>query len=151
MSGQKVVVCSGYFDPLHYGHVEYLERSKALGDTLVVIVNNDAQAAQKKGRAFMPCAERVKVVRALRCVDAVIESVDQDRSVCQTLAMLHPSVFANGGDRAQGNVPETAVCERMGIQMVDGLGDKIQSSSHLIAAARAAALPSTPAPPAPKQ
>eukprot|EP00746_Dinoflagellata_sp_MGD_P165090 gnl/MRDRNA2_/MRDRNA2_94169_c0_seq1.p1 gnl/MRDRNA2_/MRDRNA2_94169_c0~~gnl/MRDRNA2_/MRDRNA2_94169_c0_seq1.p1 ORF type:complete len:170 (+),score=34.41 gnl/MRDRNA2_/MRDRNA2_94169_c0_seq1:77-511(+) len=129
---KKVVVASGYFDPMHYGHVEYLQRSKDLGDTLIVIVNNDRQAAMKKGAPFMPARERVKLVRSLECVDAAIESIDEDRSVCKTLACLHPDIFTNGGDQFNESIPEAEPCNRLGIQMVDNLGAKVQSSSWLI-------------------
>mmetsp|Transcript_8320 Transcript_8320/g.21098 ORF Transcript_8320/g.21098 Transcript_8320/m.21098 type:complete len:145 (-) Transcript_8320:260-694(-) len=133
---KKVVVASGYFDPLHYGHIEYLQRSKDLGDTLIVIVNNDRQAALKKGHPFMPARERVKLVRSLACVDAAIESVDDDRAVCKTIALIHPDIFTNGGDRKNDRIPEADVCSKLGIQMVDGLGEKIQSSSWLIRGAK---------------
>ena len=129
---QKIVVASGYFDPLHAGHVEYLQRSKDLGGTLIVIINNDKQATLKKGKPFMPACERIKVIRALQCVDVAIESIDEDRTVCKTLAALHPHVFTNGGDQNNDTIPESVVCLAMGIEMVDGLGDKIQSSSTLI-------------------
>mmetsp|Transcript_17557 Transcript_17557/g.19751 ORF Transcript_17557/g.19751 Transcript_17557/m.19751 type:complete len:148 (+) Transcript_17557:27-470(+) len=133
---KKIVVASGYFDPLHYGHVEYLQKSRDLGDALIVIVNNDQQATLKKGRPFMPAAERVKMIRSLSCVDAAIESMDEDRTVCKTLAALHPDIFANGGDQFNNKIPEAAVCEKLGITMMDGLGNKIQSSSWLVAAAK---------------
>lgn len=133
---KKVVVASGYFDPIHYGHIEYLKKSKDLGDTLIVIVNNDKQATLKKGKPFMPAAERVKLVRSLECVDAAVESMDTDRTVCKTLAALHPDIFANGGDQFNTSIPEAKVCFEMGIDMRDGLGGKIQSSSWLIKAAK---------------
>lgn len=129
---QKVVVASGYFDPLHYGHIEYLQRSKDQGDKLIVIVNNDRQAKAKKGQPFMPARERVKLVRSLACVDAAIESVDEDFSVCKTISIIHPDVFTNGGDQKNENIPEAQVCAELGVHMVDGLGEKIQSSSWLI-------------------
>mmetsp|Transcript_9084 Transcript_9084/g.13402 ORF Transcript_9084/g.13402 Transcript_9084/m.13402 type:complete len:163 (-) Transcript_9084:222-710(-) len=129
---QVVVVASGYFDPIHYGHVEYLQRSKDLGDKLIVIVNNDRQAASKKGKSFMPAAERVKMVRSLACVDAAIEAMDDDRSVCKTLAALHPDIFTNGGDQFNTSIPEAETCHRLGIKMSDGLGGKVQSSSWLL-------------------
>jgi len=129
---KKYVVASGYFDPIHMGHIEYLQRSKEQGDVLIVIVNNDKQAELKKGKAFMPAAERVKVVRALECVDVAVESIDQDRTVCKTLAMLHPNVFTNGGDQNNDSIPEAIVCKELGIELIDGLGDKIQSSSWLL-------------------
>lgn len=132
------VVASGYFDPLHAGHVDYLRRAKALaqrlgGDRgrLIVIVNTDQQAALKKGRAYMPLAERMEIVRALRYVDDVVPSIDEDRTVCKTLEMLKPAIFAKGGDRTAGEVPEAEVCDRLGTQIVDGLGEKIASSSQI--------------------
>lgn len=133
---KKVVVASGYFDPIHYGHVEYLQRSKAAGDVLVVIVNSDQQAIAKKGKPFMPAAERVKLVRSLACVDVALEAIDADRTVCRTLRSLHPDIFTNGGDQNNDTIPEAEVCRELDIQMLDGLGDKIQSSSSLIARSR---------------
>ena len=136
---KKVVVASGYFDPLHYGHVEYLQQAKSLGSTLVVIVNNDRQAAQKKGQPFMQASERVKLVRSLACVDVALEACDDDRSVKKTLRLLHPDVFTNGGDQNNDSIPEAELCRELGIELVDGLGEKIQSSSFLIAKSRAKA------------
>ena len=132
MSQKTIVVASGYFSPLHSGHIEYLQRSKALGDILIVIVNNDNQEILKKGKTFMKAAERVRVVRALECVDVAIESMDEDRTVCKTLASLHPHIFTNGGDQFNDTIPEKVTCDQYGITLVDGLGDKIQSSSTLI-------------------
>jgi len=116
----KVVVASGYFDPIHYGHVEYLQKSKDQGDTLIVIVNSDHQATLKKGKPFMPCSERVKLVRSLECVDAAIEALDEDRTVCKTLSLLHPDIFTNGGDQTNESIPEAEVCNRLGIELRDG-------------------------------
>ena len=82
---ETIVCASGYFNPIHYGHIEYLEKSKQLGDKLIVIVNSDKQSHLKKGTSFMPENERLKIVRSLRCVDAAILSVDEDRTVCKTL------------------------------------------------------------------
>lgn len=132
----KVIVASGYFDPLHYGHVEYLQRSKAMGKTLIVIVNNDHQASLKKGRPFMPASERVKLVRSLACVDVAIEACDKDRTVCETLKLIHPDIFTNGGDQFNGSIPEKTICDQLNIELVDGLGEKIQSSSFLISQAQ---------------
>lgn len=128
----KIVVASGYFDPIHVGHLEYLERSKILGDKLVVIVNNDNQAKLKKGKPFMPCKERVKIVNSLKCVDYAIESIDTDRTVCKTLEFLKPNIFTNGGDQFNDSIPEQIICDKLNIDLVDSLGDKIQSSSNLI-------------------
>ena len=129
----KRVVVSGYFDPLHVGHIELFERAKALGDHLIVIVNSDHQAALKKGKPFMQEHERKKILESLSVVDEVFVSIDTDRSVCESLKAVKPHIFANGGDRFDSEVPEAKICAEHGIEMVDGLGDKIQSSSDLIA------------------
>ena len=127
-----VVAASGGFDPLHAGHIEYLQKAKALGDKLVVIVNKDTFLMKKKGYVFMPFDERIKIIAALKCVDEVIPCIDDDQSVCKTLEMLKPSIFAKGGDRTKANIPEAEVCVRLGIKIVDGLGNKIQASSDLV-------------------
>ena len=127
---KKVVAVSGYFDPLHVGHIEYLEMAAKLGDELVVIVNNDTQASLKKGKSFMEESDRVRIVQALKCVDRVVLSVDTDRSVCESLRLVAPNVFANGGDRANHEIPEAKICRELSIEIVDGLGDKIRSSSE---------------------
>ena len=125
------VAVSGYFDPIHIGHLEYLRMAKELGDSLVVIVNNNYQCKLKKGKHFMDENDRVEIVKALRFVDEVFLSIDNDRTVCKSLEEIKPDIFANGGDRATSEVPETPVCKKFNIKMVDGLGDKIRSSSSL--------------------
>ena len=127
----KLVAVSGYFDPLHVGHLEYLELASELGDELVVIVNNDYQATLKKGKSFMPENDRVAIVQALRCVDKAFLSVDSDKSVCKSLRLLKPNTFANGGDRTNDEAPEIKLCKELGIEVVDNLGKKIRSSSEL--------------------
>jgi cytidyltransferase-like protein len=129
------VAISGYFDPIHKGHVEYMKLAKEYAGPngrLIVILNNDQQAVLKKGRPFMTCAERQIIVEAIRYVDEVVISIDQDPSVCQTLATLeNVSYFIKGGDRYSYEIPEAAICKEKGIQILDGFGDKIQSSSAL--------------------
>ena len=128
----KIIAVSGYFDPLHVGHIELFKLAKALGDKLIVIVNNDKQTEMKKGKYFMPAEERKKILEELQCVDEVFISIDKDRTVCESLKKVHPDVFANGGDRHNYEIPEAKICREFGIEIVDGLGDKIQSSSDLI-------------------
>ena len=77
----KIVVSSGYFDPLHIGHLECLELAKQLGDKLIVIVNSDLQAKLKKGESFMKQEDRMKIISALKCVDEVFLSIDKDSIV----------------------------------------------------------------------
>ena len=127
----KTVAVSGYFDPIHVGHLEYLKMAKSLGDKLVVIINSDFQAGLKKGKSFMPEKDRLEIVQALRCVDEVFLSIDKDKSVCKSLEHLKPDIFANGGDRSLEEIPETAVMKKYNIEMVDGLGEKIRSSSEI--------------------
>ena len=129
---ETVVCASGYFNPIHVGHIEYLERSKDLGTKLIVIVNSDKQSFLKKGSSFMKEEERLKILRSLKCVDAAILSVDDDRTVCKTLQLIRPDIFTNGGDQTNDSIPEKVVCDKIGIKLVDGLGEKIQSSSFLL-------------------
>ena len=126
----KTVVASGYFDPIHVGHIEYLELASKLGDLLVVIVNNDNQAILKKGKAFMSEVDRLKIVSSLKFVDHVFLSIDTDASVCESIKAINPDVFAKGGDRFSGEIPEAKVCEELNVDIVDSLGKKIRSSSE---------------------
>jgi cytidyltransferase-like protein len=131
----STIACvSGYFDPIHIGHIEYFKMSKNIADKLMVIVNNDEQAVLKKGKPFMPVDERIKIIQELRCVDYVIKSVDLDRTVCKTLETVspRPTYFCNGGDQNNNSIPEAKICEELGIILRDGFGDKIQSSSWLV-------------------
>jgi len=127
----KVVVVSGYFDPIHVGHLELMEKAKSLGDKLIVIVNNDKQVIMKRGKdPFMNQDDRKKLIESIKHVDEAFISIDEDRSVCASLRAIKPNIFANGGDRHQGEVPETSVCRELGIEMVDGQGQKIASSRN---------------------
>jgi len=125
----KTVAISGYFDPLHVGHIELINQAAKLGDELIVIVNNDDQATLKKGRPFMNQDDRANIVANIKNVDEVVLSIDYDKSVCRTLKLVKPDVFAQGGDRHDDEVPEKGICKELGIKMIDGLGDKIRSSS----------------------
>ncbi|MFH1359204.1 MAG: adenylyltransferase/cytidyltransferase family protein [archaeon] len=130
---KKVVVTSGYFDPLHHGHVELFKLSKNLGDYLIVVLNNDIQTKMKKGYVFMPHEEKAKIIEEFTCVDEVFISIDiEDQSQCKTLTFIKPNIFAKGGDRYVHEIPETPTCREHGILIVDGVGAKIQSSSELI-------------------
>ena len=124
MKKEKVVIVSGYFDPLHVGHLEYLQMASQLGDKLLVIVNNDEQAKLKKGESFMSERDRMEIIYALECVDEVLISCDEDSSVCKSIelaAQFKPMadlIFAKGGDRNFGEVPEVDICKKLGIEMV---------------------------------
>lgn len=134
----KTVAVSGGFDPIHIGHLRMFEEARKLGDRLVVIINNDNWLKTKKGFAFMPEEERAEIIKGFACVDDVYITKhtenDPDRSVCKALAELKPDIFANGGDRKDvRDIPEAAVCEEHGIEMIFGIGagGKVQSSSWL--------------------
>jgi len=130
-----LVAVSGYFNPLHVGHLEMIKKAKKLGDKLVVIVNNDKQVALKGRVPFMSEQDRVAIVKALRDVDRVVLAIDDyqlpngEIPVIKSLARVRPNIFANGGDRHNIlNVPEYDVCKKYNIKMVDGLGKKIRAS-----------------------
>ncbi|HKK54110.1 MAG TPA: adenylyltransferase/cytidyltransferase family protein [Patescibacteria group bacterium] len=135
MSTKKIkVAVSGYFNPLHVGHLEMINKAKSLGDYLIVIVNNDKQVKIKGSYPFMPEQDRLKIIKSLKGVDEVFLSIDSDATVCKSLEALKPDIFANGGDRKNINdIPECTICEDLNIKMVDGLGKKIRASSEIIA------------------
>jgi len=124
----SVVAFSGYFDPLHVGHLEGIKLASKLADELVIILNTDEQCILKKGKSFMPEEERKKIMQSIKGVDRVVTSIDTDESVCKTLEALQPDIFAKGGDRFSDEIPEKQVCQELGIRLVDGLGAKIRSS-----------------------
>ena len=135
----KAIIVSGYFNPLHKGHLEYLNQAKAIADKLIVIVNNDHQRALKGSKAFQDQEERVIIISNLKAVDEVVLSIDQDRTVCEMIRYIsekfgkdYDLAFANGGDQSNETIPEVSVCEELGIALLDGLGEKIQSSSWLL-------------------
>ena len=136
-----IVAVSGYFSPLHVGHLKLLEATRDLCSVpesyLVVIVNSDYQARLKGSMPFMNEKDRAKIVSSLWMVDSAILSIDKDGSVCKTLERLQPDIFANGGDRTRSNIPEVKTCKKLGIKMLFGIGGKkIRSSSKILAKAR---------------
>jgi len=139
MGKKKAIIVSGYFNPIHKGHLEYFNNAKALCDELFVIVNNDHQRALKGSKEFQKEDERMIIVSNIKAVDKAILSIDEDRTVCATLQMIAEEfgtefelAFANGGDQNNDTIPERPICEEMNIVLIDGLGDKIQSSSWLL-------------------
>lgn len=131
---KKHIVVSGYFNPLHKGHLKMIENAKKLGFFLTVIVNNDKQVKAKGSIPFMNEKERINIVSALKDVDRVILSIDKDKSVSKTLEMIKPDIFANGGDRkTTSDIPEKEICKKLNIEMIFNTGGKkIQSSSTLL-------------------
>lgn len=136
---KKAVIVSGYFNPLHKGHIEYFNNAKALGDKLIVIINSDYQRSLKGSKEFQLEDERLFIVKNIKSVDDAVLSIDRDKTQCATLRMLHSRLsaayelsFANGGDQNNQSIPEVPVCTELGIDLIEGLGNKIQSSSWLL-------------------
>ena len=135
MKKQKAIIVSGYFNPIHKGHLEYFNNAKAMADKLFVIVNNDHQRVLKGSKEFQDEKERMIIVSNIKAVDKAILSIDSDRTVCATIKMIAEQYgeefelgFANGGDQNNDTIPERLVCEEMNVVLIDRLGDKIQSS-----------------------
>jgi len=139
MSKQKAIMVSGYFNPIHKGHIEYINTAKSLVDALFVIVNNDQQRALKGSKEFQEETERLFIVCNLKAVDHALLSIDSDRTVCATIAKIaktygesYALAFTNRGDQNNRSIPEVPICKKLGIALIDGLGEKIQSSSWLL-------------------
>jgi D-beta-D-heptose 7-phosphate kinase/D-beta-D-heptose 1-phosphate adenosyltransferase len=139
MSKPKAIIVSGYFNPLHKGHLELFQKAKEAGDELWVIVNSNLQRELKGSKEFMDENERFIIVSAIGIVDKALISIDKDKTQCGTLGYLadkysgeYELYFANGGDQNNDSIPEAPVCKEKGIGLIDGLGDKIQSSSWLL-------------------
>ena len=135
----KIIIVSGYFNPLHKGHIDYFNRAKSLGEKLFVIVNNDNQRKNKGSKEFMLEDERVLIINELAITDKVFISIDRDTSVSLTIEKIHSIYsseydlfFVNGGDQNNHKIPETDICNKLGVKLIDGLGEKIQSSSWLL-------------------
>jgi cytidyltransferase-like protein len=145
-----IAIASGYFNPVHKGHIALFERAKEIADKLIVIVNNDKQRKLKGSKEFQTEDERCKIISSLRVVDGVLLSIDEDRTVRESLKLVYerykkleenpvmnPCVkykllFVNGGDQFSSEVAERDVCQQYGIYMIDGMGGKIQSSSWVL-------------------
>ena len=135
----KAIIVSGYFNPLHKGHIELFQKAKKEGDTLWVIVNSDLQRELKRSKEFMDQNERLTIVSAIEIVDKALISIDKDKTQCATLTDLadkysseYELYFANGGDQNIDSIPEAPICREKGISLLEGLGDKIQSSAWLL-------------------
>tara|TARA_Y100000814_G_scaffold238556_1_gene182783 strand:- start:100 stop:543 length:444 start_codon:yes stop_codon:yes gene_type:complete len=136
MTEKTLVIVSGYFSPLHCGHLDYLEAGASLGDRLIVIVNNDLQQKKKKGKVILPQQDRLRIVKALSIVDEACVAIDDDSSVKKTIESIALKnqqfnlIFANGGDRNQpSDIPEVDVCREHKIQLIFGAGGSTKRDS----------------------
>ena len=138
---RKVVIVSGYFNPLHKGHLELFRKAREYSDDfLIVIVNSDLQRELKGSKEFQDEKERLEIINSIKYVGEARISIDTDKTQRETLRQLHKEYgkiwdlhFANGGDQSNESIPEAEVCNELGIKLIEGLGDKIQSSSWLLA------------------
>lgn len=142
---KKIIIASGYFDPIHEGHLSYLREAAKRGDELIVIVNNEKQTKNKKGFQAIPFLTRLLIVQDLYYVKHAVPSLDMDdQTVCKSIETLVADAissskeilefyFAKGGDRNIGNIPEKAICEKLNVKMLFNIGEpKKQSSSAII-------------------
>lgn len=136
---KKAIIVSGYFNPLHKGHIEYFNKAKELADELFVIVNNDHQRLLKGSKEFQKEDERMIIISNIKAVNKTILSVDYDRTVCNTIKKIVNEYgkefefsFANGGDQNNETILERDICEKLEVKLIDNLGNKIQSSSWLL-------------------
>jgi D-beta-D-heptose 7-phosphate kinase/D-beta-D-heptose 1-phosphate adenosyltransferase len=139
------VCVSGGFDPLHVGHIDYIREARVKAQQLhpeedidlTVLLNSDAWLTRKKGRPFMKEEDRAKILASLIWVDQVVIVWDRDGTVVEGLRQLKPDYFAKGGDRTEENTPEKEFCEKSGIGIIWGCGNKIRSSQELLNAYKA--------------
>jgi cytidyltransferase-like protein len=136
---RKAVIVSGYFNPVHKGHLELFKKANEIGDFLIVLVNSDHQRKLKGSKEFQDESERLQIIQSLKSVGYACISVDKDKTQIESLKMIHRKfgdvfdlTFANGGDQTNETIPESLICNELGITLVDGLGGKIQSSSWLL-------------------
>lgn len=137
---KKIVIVSGWFNPLHGGHLSHMKEAKKLGDELWVIVNNDKQQLLKKGKIILDEQERMNIVSELKCVDRVILAIDQDIPVAESIRKIaeeNPDceiIQAKGGDRNFDNLPksEQEVSRKYNIKVVSNVGaEKVNSSTRI--------------------
>ena len=136
---KSAMIVSGYFNPIHKGHIEYFQKAKNMSDELFVIVNSDYQRVLKGSKPFQDETERLIIVNNIKAVDKVFLSIDKNRTVCNTIEKIFNDFgsefelyFANGGDQNNNTIPEKDICDKLGVKLIDGLGNKIQSSSWLL-------------------
>ena len=130
----RLVIVAGGFDPIHSGHIDHIKKATLLGDVLMVITHRDQTLSEKKGFCLLPIADRFAVLKELRSVHRVVEAIDTDGTVAETLRKYRPDIFAKGGDRDASSMPENElkVCDEIGCQIFYGIGDLLNSSTDLV-------------------
>lgn len=137
----KYYIVSGGFDPIHEGHIEMIKASASRSDGVILLLNSDEWLCRKKGKNFMNYNTRKVICENLKGVIDVLAFNDSDNSACdgiQKARIKYPDsnlVFANGGDRTKENIPESAICKQLGVELEFGVGgeNKANSSSWILA------------------
>ena len=137
---KTIAICSGYFNPIHSGHIEYLKKSKSISNMLIVIVNTDKQSYLKKGFSFQSEDERMQIIGSMECVDEVVLSIDEDRSVSKTIEFIYNKyksenveiIFTKGGDQRREIIPEKDICDKLCIKIVDNIVGQLNSSTKIL-------------------
>lgn len=137
---KKAVIISEYFNPIHKGRIEYFNNAKACGDKLIVIVNSDYHRSLKDSKEFQKEDEFLFIVSNIKSVNKMFLSIDQDQTVCcETMRFINQQfgkdyqlTFANGGNQNTNSIPEVPICQQLAIELLECIGDKIQSSSCLL-------------------
>lgn len=135
LKGKKIVCTSGFFDPIHPGHVSIIMESKKYGDILVVVVDGDKRAVTKKGKGFMPALDRARIVDGIKGVDYVVIYDNPTENNCiEAMEAIKPDVMTKGGDRAEPkDIPEYDTIVKNGGEIVFNVGDpKVWSSSNYL-------------------
>jgi cytidyltransferase-like protein len=132
-NSKPTVMVSGGFDPVHVGHIRMILDASQYGD-VIVIANTDHWLHRKKGFVFMEWERRAEILNAIKGVILVDSVDDSDGTVCEAIERLRPTYFANGGDRGKKNTPEIALCEKLGVELLWGIGGdyKADASSDLV-------------------
>lgn len=130
---KTTVMVSGGFDPVHAGHIRMIRHAAQYGD-VIVVANSDNWLFRKKGFVFMEFQERAEILASIKGVVKVSGVDDSNNTVCEAIRRLKPDYFANGGDRGKNNTPEQTLCDKMGVEMLWGIGgdNKANSSSALV-------------------
>lgn len=136
---EKAIIVSGYFNPIHKGHLEYFNKTKVLADELFVTVYSGVQRNLKDYRGFQKEEEGLFILQYFKAVDKAVISNDIDRTVCASIRMMNENfgdkyelTFANGGDNNDNSISEAPNWNELNVQLIDGLVDEIQSSSWLL-------------------
>jgi cytidyltransferase-like protein len=129
---RPLVLTSGGYDPLHFGHIRCIRESSKMGHLLVVVMA-DTWLMRKKNYVFQELDERMEIVDSIKGVEYVTSWDDGTSFVAEAIRLFHPDVFTKGGDWNVVPPDEEMACQEVGCKIVYGVGGgKIQNSSKLV-------------------